>query len=122
MWVSLGALVGVGVRVADSVIVGLVAPISEGVFEGDIVCVSFGGCVATASVGVDAGSVAVVSTVLVMDGVAVGGGVAVDESLRCPGDGGVLMMIVPPSGMRDRLSLFFMAPKSIRSMSLPVVS
>jgi hypothetical protein len=34
-----------------------------------------------------------------------------------PGDGTDLLMTMPPSGMRAMLSVFFMAPKSMRSTS-----
>jgi hypothetical protein len=76
------------------------------------------------SVGADAGGVAVASCAMTGDGVAVAGrGVGLIElSLNRPGDGGVLMIIVLPSGMRDTLSVLFMAPKSMQSTRLSSAS
>jgi hypothetical protein len=121
--VSLGVLVGLGVFVVDSVMVGLAVRLGNGLGVGAIVCVSLSVCVATGSVGVEAEGV-VVAVALTPVGVAVVGCAdgLLDGSLSWPGDGGVLMMIVLPSGMRDRLSLLFIVPKSIRSINWPVAS
>ena len=108
-------MVSLGVLVTDGVMVIAAAVAGIAVVDGMTVAVADGMTVAVA----DGMTVAVADGMVVAVGdgmaVAVADGMTVAVALSNPIDGGPLMMNVEPSGMRNMLSVLFMAPKSMRS-------